>query len=188
MVLTHTGAAALWRARAQTAADAAALAEVAEPGTAPAAAARNRARVAEVVREGDRATVRVDHPTYGLGGPGAAITAMASAEAPPVAWRGLNPVLVAALAEAERLLGEPVPIVSGFRTRAEQQALWDNRHNNPYPVARPGTSDHERGLAIDIPLSFVPRLRSVMGAVGVCQPLPDTDPVHFRLCAAMSSP
>jgi len=38
-----------------------------------------------------------------------------------------------------------------FRTRAHQQELWDNRANNPNPVARPGTSRHEGGFAFDVP-------------------------------------
>jgi hypothetical protein len=49
-------------------------------------------------------------------------------------------------------------------------------------VARPGTSNHERGLAIDVPSAFVATLRGVMAVVGLCQPLPVTDPVHFELC------
>lgn len=36
-------------------------------------------------------------------------------------------------------------VVSGIRTRAEQQRLWDSwqRGERPGPVARPGTSNHE---------------------------------------------
>src|SRR5690606_3681515 len=85
---------------------------------------------------------------------------------------GLQPALAGALAAAERLLGTPVPITSGYRSPAQQQALWDRRAANPYPVARPGTSPHERGVAVDVPLAFVPRLRSVAARVGLCQPLP----------------
>ena len=33
---------------------------------------------------------------------------------------------------------------------AEQQALWDRRGTNPFPVARPGTSLHEHGNAADV--------------------------------------
>ena len=44
---------------------------------------------------------------------------------------------------------------SGFRSYAKQKQLWNNRGSNPYPVAPPGTSNHEgseypRG-AIDTP-------------------------------------
>jgi hypothetical protein len=95
---------------------------------------------------------------------------------------GLAPVLVAALARAEALLGRPVPIVSGFRSRAEQERLWARRATNPYPVAVPGTSAHERGMAIDVPAAFAPLLASVSGASGLCQPLPASDPIHFEPC------
>ena len=43
-------------------------------------------------------------------------------------------------------------VTSGFRTRAKQEQLFADklagRHNGP--VARPGTSDHERGQAVDV--------------------------------------
>lgn len=44
--------------------------------------------------------------------------------------------------------GVTLRINSGYRTRAEQQALWDANPNPTY-VARPGTSNHEKGNAID---------------------------------------
>lgn len=95
---------------------------------------------------------------------------------------GLTPAMAAALARAEQMLGETVPIVSGYRSPEAQQALWDNRFSNPYPVAPPGTSMHERGLAVDVPSDFVARLLSVAPAVGLCQPLPISDPIHFVFC------
>ena len=111
---------------------------------------------------------------------------MARAQAPPPpaggGTEGLTPDMVAAVTRAGALLGEPVPISSGWRSRAQQAALWARRRTNPYPVARPGTSMHERGLAIDVPRAFVARLRLVATAAGLCQPLPSTDPVHFELC------
>ena len=51
--------------------------------------------------------------------------------------------------------GAIVP-VSGFRSRAEQQAIWDSslaEHGRAFTetyVARPGCSEHETGLAIDL--------------------------------------
>lgn len=41
-------------------------------------------------------------------------------------------------------------ITSVRRSKTQQIALWYNRHNNPYPVAPPGTSKHELGLAWDM--------------------------------------
>lgn len=45
--------------------------------------------------------------------------------------------------------GHEIRLNSGFRTFAEQQALWD-ANPNPSQVARPGRSNHQNGIAIDI--------------------------------------
>jgi hypothetical protein len=45
--------------------------------------------------------------------------------------------------------GHAIRLNSGFRTFAEQQALWD-ANPNPSRVARPGRSNHQNGIAIDI--------------------------------------
>ncbi|MEM9610577.1 MAG: M15 family metallopeptidase, partial [Actinomycetota bacterium] len=107
---------------------------------------------------------------------------------PPIggtgARAGLAPAMLAALARADELLGVPVPITSGYRSIADQQRLWDNRHTNPYPVARPGRSRHHAGLAVDVPSAFVPRLLGVAAQSGLCQPLPQTDPIHFEICGS----
>lgn len=54
-------------------------------------------------------------------------------------------VLRAALRDA----GYSVTFTSAVRTIDEQRALYEARDLNPYPVAVPGTSRHERGLAFD---------------------------------------
>lgn len=41
-------------------------------------------------------------------------------------------------------------ITSVRRSRTDQLRLWYTRANNPYPVAPPGTSKHELGLAWDM--------------------------------------
>jgi hypothetical protein len=43
-----------------------------------------------------------------------------------------------------------VRVTSVRRSRTQQLALWNNRHNNPYPVAPPGSSYHEYGRAWDM--------------------------------------
>ena len=186
LLLTALGTRAVEGARARTAADAAALAGAVEGRAAATATAEaNGAELlrfesvgaaAEVeVRVGEAtATARARHEVP-LPPGGAAVGGVG-------AVAGLQPEMVAALRRAEALLGEPVPMTSGFRSRAEQQRLWDARGSNPYPVARPGTSRHETGLAVDVPLSFVPRLRAVAAEVGLCFPLPVSDPIHFELC------
>ena len=96
--------------------------------------------------------------------------------------KGLAPAMRAALARAEQLLGHPVPITSGYRSTEAQAVLYANRAANPYPVAAPGTSMHERGLAIDVPADFVSRLLEIAPRTGLCQPFPADDPIHFEVC------
>ena len=186
LVLGRMGEAAVARAAARTAADAAALAGAAE-GEAAArdVASANGAQLLsfEVLGQDARVTVRQ--------GPAEA-AARARRVMPPRPGRGaaaaagsttgLAPEMQAALARAGQLLGESVPITSGFRSSADQAALYANRATNPYPVAPPGSSLHERGLAVDVPAGFVPRLLSVGPQAGLCQPYPSTDPIHFELC------
>lgn len=61
-----------------------------------------------------------------------------------------NPTLLAQLQALAKRLGKTFTVTSGKRTFAEQQALYNNRANNPYPVAKPGTSKHETGNAADV--------------------------------------
>jgi hypothetical protein len=175
LVVGELGARAIAGAQARTAADAGALAAAAEGPEAGAELARVNGSPAAVVDGGvGDATV-----TAAVGG----LHATARAQAPVAeGTAGLVPAMVAAVARAGALLGRPVPITSGWRSRAQQAALWAHRATNPYPVAPPGTSMHERGRAVDVPLSFVTTLRRVAAAAGLCQPLPVSDPVHFELC------
>src|SRR4051812_48383492 len=55
---------------------------------------------------------------------------------------------MAAALQAAR--GFTIRVVSGARSTAQQAALYANRASNPYPVAKPGTSKHERGEAVDV--------------------------------------
>jgi hypothetical protein len=175
------GRATLDRADARTAADAAALAGAVDgPAGARALAAANGGRVVDVVEDGAGITV-----TVRVGD--AVATARAERAGPAVGGggtdrAGLAPAMLAAIDRAERLLGRPITITSGFRSREEQQRLWDQRASNPYPVAPPGTSRHESGYAIDVPRSLVGALRGVAPASGLCRPLPVSDPIHFELC------
>jgi len=53
----------------------------------------------------------------------------------------------------DRLLadfGGSVWVNSGFRSRAEQEALWANSAQDGVMVARPGNSYHEKGMAADL--------------------------------------
>ena len=181
LVLGRLGGEAVAAGRARTAADAAALAGAAEGEDAARAVARangaalvdgrrdGTAFLAEVRAAGETAAARAEGVDRqgGAGGAGRG---------------GLVPALVAALERAEALLGTPVAITSGYRSPAAQRALWAARGGNPYPVARPGTSAHEAGRAVDVPRSVADRLAAVGPLVGLCRPLPRTDPVHFEPC------
>lgn len=178
------GRAASDRAQARTAADAAALAGAAEgEEMAEQLAEANGGRLESYAIEDGEVVVKVS--VDGVHAYSRARAVRAGGVGNGVAPRdpgGLAPAMAAAVARAEGMLGQPIPVASGYRSPQEQQALWDNRHNNPYPVARPGSSMHERGFAIDVPSGFVDQLLTVASAAGLCQPLPVSDPIHFELC------
>jgi N-acetylmuramoyl-L-alanine amidase len=55
-----------------------------------------------------------------------------------------------ALQKAIQDRGQTMQVNSAYRTIAQQMLLYNDRFNNPNPVAPPGTSNHQTGLAIDI--------------------------------------
>lgn len=71
-------------------------------------------------------------------------------------------------------------VTSVYRSRTEQYRLWNNRANNPFPVAPPGSSYHEYGRAWDMvgdrdELERAGALwRSWGGTWG------ERDPIHFQ--------
>ena len=182
VLLGKVGGAATARAAARSAADAAALAGAAA-GRAAAVdlAAANGAELLSYQETGNDTTVRVR-----LGHTEATSRARRTGDregsAPRGTAQGLAPAMRAALARAEQLLGRPVPVTSGFRSSDKQAELYANRATNPYPVTPPGSSMHERGLAVDVPADFVPRLLEVAPRAGLCQPYPADDPIHFEVC------
>jgi D-alanyl-D-alanine carboxypeptidase. len=81
-------------------------------------------------------------------------------------------------------IGVPARVTSTVRSRAEQERLYAGRAHNRYPVARPGTSAHERGLAFDI---SAPEWALTMA--GLMAPTwglrwSAADPVHFQAADA----
>ena len=83
-----------------------------------------------------------------------------------------------AILRAEALLGGPLSLSSGYRTYACQAHLFATVTG---PVAPPGQSMHNYGLAIDV--NNFGALASVAGQVGLCQPLPANDAVHFSVAS-----
>lgn len=183
--LGRLGGVANATAQAQTAADAAALAAAAEGvDVADDFARANGARVVRVEEEGDEVEVmvRLGEVAAVARAKGVLPDDAGGAVGPGGQATGLHPEVQAALSVASTLLGQEIPISSGFRSRAAQERLYAARGSNPYPVAVPGTSAHERGRAVDVPRSFAPRLAAIASRTGLCRPWPTKDPVHFELC------
>lgn len=180
--LGRLGAAAVERATVRTAADAAALAGAAGgAGEARRLARVNGGEVVELEAAGTDTRVRV------RAGSAPVTSARARSVRPPDVTGTsddgeLAPALRAALARAEIVLGIRIPVTSGYRSAAQQARLYEQRMWNPYPVTPPGSSMHERGLAVDVAPAFAPRLAAVAHQTGLCQPYPRADPVHFELC------
>lgn len=84
-------------------------------------------------------------------------------------------------AEFKSLTGRDLPITSGARSAADQSRLFANRGTNPYPVAPPGTSTHEKGGAIDVDPATADFLdkSGLLKKYGLHRPYPN-DPVHIE--------
>lgn len=182
VLLGRVGGAATSRAGARNAADAAALAGAAAGRSAAADLAKaNGAELVSYKEMGSDTEVRVR-----LGVAEATGRARRTGDRDDGkgtgTTKGLAAAMRAALARAEQLLGRPVPITSGYRSSERQAELYAARATNPYPVAAPGSSMHEKGLAIDVPAEFVPALLGVAHKAGLCQPYPGDDPIHFEVC------
>jgi hypothetical protein len=80
--------------------------------------------------------------------------------------------------------GFEVRITSGYRSRATQTKLYKDflAGASHYPVAPPGTSDHEKGLALDILSTNTNLLVLDLSKVGLYWAGP-ADPIHFTLVA-----
>lgn len=78
--------------------------------------------------------------------------------------------------------GTQVKVASAFRTRAEQEQLWIKYGRNTKRVARPGTSRHESGFAIDIDRDSAGKMEStgLFKKYGFHRPL-SNEPWHVEL-------
>lgn len=85
------------------------------------------------------------------------------------------------------------PIISGDRDFKAQSALYNEsvaagrpgRTASGNPIAKPGTSKHETGNAIDVDMKrATPEQIAALKAKGFTQPMPDKDPNHWELTAA----
>jgi hypothetical protein len=187
------------KARAQAAADAAALAAVAESGpygsnvqriVAREYADANGATLVECKCESWATAVQV---TVELEGATARARAVIDPEgfAPARVWSGaggLHPALGSAVEDLIRASAGRVRLVSGYRPPERQSALWADavaKYGDPEVadnwVAPPGHSMHERGLAVDLggDLELAVRLIDEM-RLPLWRPLAN-EPWHFEL-------
>ena len=167
------------RQTAQSAADAVALAAAHGLDRAEPMAAANGASVVGITTGAGWVEVEVEKAGARARARSTRAVAVGGAGAGGGTVGGLDPRVVAGLARAEALIGRRIPIVSGYRSPEQQAALWERRHSNPFPVAPPGSSAHERGLAVDVSIADAALVESLH--VGLCRPYPN-DPVHLELC------
>lgn len=111
-------------------------------------------------------------PTGGYSGPGGQVLG---------ATQGENGGFLASLQKLAGYEHAPVQINSGFRSTAKQAQLYANRASNPNPVAPPGSSLHEKGLAADGTIggkpigTLPPKVLAMFGLRSV-----PGDPVHVQ--------
>lgn len=86
------------------------------------------------------------------------------------------------LPSVARSLGFQARVTSGYRSTKKQAWLYERylAGLQPYPVAPPGTSDHERGLALDVVSTNPDALVDLLTSVGLFWAGP-SDPVHFSM-------
>jgi hypothetical protein len=187
------------KARAQTAADAAALAASAESGPyghgEPELQARtfawvNGARLIECLCDRGATAMQVKVSVGAISAEARAVLdpSLLRPASAAVDARGLNPQLATAVRKLLDASHGAVRLVSGYRSEVQQTALWDQalvRYGSAAAaddwVAPPGASMHERGLAVDLggdlqlAASLIARLHLPMW-----RPLPN-EPWHFEL-------
>ncbi len=185
-------------ARAQTAADAAALAAVAESSPSgegrPAEAAadyaeRNGGRLLKCYCDVGATAMQVLVSVDGVVAEARAV--MDPALLAPVtlgSTEGLHPDLAAAVDRLVAASVGRVRVLSGFRSPERQARLWNEAlraHGSAEAaddwVARPGTSMHEKGLAVDLGGDLAQAVRLIDELdLPLHRPLPH-EPWHFEL-------
>jgi hypothetical protein len=197
------GRAAAAGARAQLAADAAALAAVAESApygggrpveVAADYAGANGARLVECRCDEGATTMQVRVEVDGVEG-----EARAHLDpellAPATGATGMDPRLADAVRRLLDAAGDRVHVVSGFRSTERQAELWAaalERYGSAEIaddwVARPGSSMHERGVAVDLggDVGLAVRLTDELD-LPLHRPLPH-EPWHFELSGSRDAP
>jgi hypothetical protein len=107
-------------------------------------------------------------------------------------FRMLNPTVQQQLVDSAKdyhaQTGRPLQINSGFRTAEDQKRLYDEsiaagrpgKTASGYPIAKPGTSKHQKGIVVDIQQGKDdPVAQQILSQRGFSQNVPG-DPVHFE--------
>lgn len=187
------------KARAQLAADAAALAAVAESGPygggqhereAARFADANGAKLLECLCEPGATAVQVRVAIEGVVADARAVFDPTELMPAAIAFEGegLHPLLARALDRLIAASRGSVHVVSGFRSSDKQTILWADavaRYGTAEAaddwVARPGTSMHEKGLAVDLGGNLEMAAAIVADLdLPLHRPLPH-EPWHFEL-------
>jgi hypothetical protein len=189
------------RSRAQTAADAAALAAIAEStpsgrGVYEYEARRfaelNGAELKSCLCYPGATAVQVEVEVQGVGATARAIFDP-DLMMPSLSTHGLDPVLGRAIGLLVARSNGAVHVVSGLRTRAAQARLWQDAlarygaDSAGHWVAPPGRSLHERGLAVDLggDLDKAVQVIEMLG-LPLHRPLAN-EPWHFELIGSRIS-
>jgi len=90
--------------------------------------------------------------------------------------------VAANLPRVSRARGYAVRITSGYRSYATQKKLYLDYINGRslYPANRPGTSMHEKGLALDIVSENPDDTVALLTSIGLVWGGPN-DPIHFQM-------
>ncbi|TNV76322.1 hypothetical protein FGO68_gene15920 [Halteria grandinella] len=106
-------------------------------------------------------------------------------------WSGCSGFMNAdALSSLDRLTSQhgQIRLSSAWRSAAAQYLLYCfkvyGRCGQTLPVAKPGTSNHEGGVAIDVPNHGY--WQPILTSNGWRYPLPSADPVHFEFGSGAS--
>jgi len=97
----------------------------------------------------------------------------------------LQPAAMKAYRKAERIAGRRIPVIQSYRSCAAQALACRNicgsSNGCPGRCAKPGTSYHQLGAAIDVPTEVLhdPELVGALRKAGWCQSVPVNDPGHF---------
>jgi len=92
-------------------------------------------------------------------------------------------LLVRHLPDIGRELGITIRVTSAFRSPQKQRELYGafKAGKMPYVVAAPGSSKHERGLAIDVVSNDLETLVTLLRDAAGLRWAGMRDPVHFEI-------